>query len=129
LNGYLLDTSTAIWLSATPERTSRAQREAVENGPVWLSVVTYWEVVVKSRSGRLDIPDARQWWAAALERLPASALAIRPRHVAALLPLPPLHRDPFDRMLLAQAAAEDLTLLSSDRAMQRYASAGCRVIA
>jgi PIN domain nuclease of toxin-antitoxin system len=129
LNGYLLDTSTAIWLSAMPERASRAQREAVESGPTWLSVITYWEIVVKSRNGRLDISDPRRWWASSLEHLPASALAMRPRHVEALIPLPSLHRDPFDRMLLAQAVAEDLTLLSSDRVMQAYTSAGCRVIA
>jgi PIN domain nuclease of toxin-antitoxin system len=129
LNGYLLDTSTALWLGTSPERTSRAQRAAVESGPVWLSVISYWEVAIKSLGRRLDVADPRRWWESALENLDADVLTLRPEHIAALIPLPALHRDPFDRMLLAQAKAEDLTLLSSDREMQRYASAGCRIMA
>ncbi len=129
MKGYLLDTSIALWLGTSPERTSRAQRAAVESGPVWLSVISYWEVAIKSLGRRLDVADPHRWWESALENLDADVLTLRPEHVEALIPLPPLHRDPFDRMLLAQAVTEDLALLSSDRAMQAYASAGCRVIA
>ncbi len=129
MNGYLLDTSTALWMTSAPERVSRRQRAAIEAGPVWLSVISFWEVTIKIAGKRLELAEPKRWWRIAIDDLQAGVLALRPEHVAALIPLPPLHHDPFDRMLLAQAAAEDLSLLSSDRAMQAYATAGCRIIA
>jgi PIN domain nuclease of toxin-antitoxin system len=126
--GYLLDTHTAVWALDTPEKLTASARRAVLAGRNVLSVVTYWEVMLKSMKGRLDVGDPRVWWHEALEQLAATPLALRPQHIAELYALPPIHKDPFDRMLIAQAAAEGLTLVSSDSEIAQYASKGLRVV-
>jgi len=93
-----------------------------------LSVVSYWEIMIKSMKGTLDVGDPRVWWFDALEQLAATPLVLRPEHVAALYRLPPIHKDPFDRMLIAQAAVEGLALVTTDSKIARYASKGLRVI-
>lgn len=84
--------------------------------------------MLKSAKGKLDVGDPRNWWAAALRQLVASPLDIRPEHVAELHSLPAIHQDPFDRILMAQAIAEQLVLLSADRTMARYRSDGLRIL-
>ena len=73
--------------------------------------------------------DPRTWWLDALEQLAATPLALRPEHVAGVYTLPPLHKDPFDRILIAQATAEDLELVTTGGEISRYASARFRVVA
>lgn len=113
---------------AAPERLSQALRQAIDSGPNALSVVSYWEVILKSMKGNLEVGDPRTWWRDALEQLAATPLSLRPDHVAEICNLPPLHQDPFDRALIAQAIAEDLTLLTTDGWIPRYAGARLRVI-
>ena len=108
-------------LSLTPAGCVPA-RAAILAGPNVLSAVVYWEVLLKSMKGLLKIGDPRTWWAAALEQLAATPLALRPEHVAGIYTLPPIHRDPFDRVLIAQAAVAGLTFVTTDAAIQRYAS-------
>ncbi|MGD0293648.1 MAG: type II toxin-antitoxin system VapC family toxin [Terracidiphilus sp.] len=127
-HGYLLDTHTAIWALDTPEKLTASARNAVLAGPNVLSVVSYWEVMLKSTKGTLDVGDPRMWWSEALEQLAATPLVLRPQHIAELYALPPIHKDPFDRMLIAQAAVEGLALVSSDSEIMRYASKGLRVV-
>jgi PIN domain nuclease of toxin-antitoxin system len=126
--GYLLDTHTALWALERPEALSKAACNAASSGPNVLSVVSYWEVTIKSMKGKLDVGDPRQWWQEALEQLAATALPLRPDHVAAVHGLPPIHKDPFDRVLIAQAVAEKLTLVTSDGEVARYAAKGLRVV-
>jgi PIN domain nuclease of toxin-antitoxin system len=126
--GYLLDTHTAIWALDTPEKLTASACKAVLAGRNVLSVVAYWEVMLKSMKGTLDVGDPRMWWHEALEQLAATPLALRPQHIAELYALPPIHKDPFDRMLIAQAAAEGLALVSSDSEIARYASKSLRVV-
>ena len=87
-----------------------------------MSVVSYWEVVIKSIKGTLDVGDPAAWWNDALEQLGAVPLALRPEHVKELSRLPPFHKDPFDRMLIAQAIAENLHLVTVDAVIQLYGS-------
>jgi PIN domain nuclease of toxin-antitoxin system len=124
----LLDTHTAIWALDTPEKLTTSTRRAVLAGPNVLSVVAYWEVMLKSIKGTLDVGDPRMWWSEALEQLAATPLVLRPQHIAGLHALPPIHKDPFDRMLIAQAAAEGLTLVSSDSEIAQYASKRLQVV-
>lgn len=126
--GYLLDTHTVIWALDTPELLTDAARGAVLSGPNVLSVVSYWEVMLKSMKGKLDVGDPRIWWSEALDQLAATPLVLRPQHITELYALPPIHKDPFDRMLIAQAAAEGLTLVSSDSDIMRYSSNSLRVV-
>lgn len=123
-----LDTCTALLALAHPEQLSAAARRAVLRGPNFLSVVTYWEVMLKSQNGTLQVGDPRAWWPDALEELAAAALVLRPRHVAGIYALPPIHKDPFDRILIAQAASEGLALVTADNEIRHYASEDLRVI-
>jgi PIN domain nuclease of toxin-antitoxin system len=128
VSGYLLDTHTALWALDRPEALSASARKAASAGPNVLSVVSYWEVTIKSMKGTLNVGDPRLWWHEALEQLAATVLLLRPDHVAAVLSLPPIHKDPFDRVLIAQATVEGLTLVSSDGEIAPYASKGLRVV-
>jgi PIN domain nuclease of toxin-antitoxin system len=84
--------------------------------------------MVKSMKGTLDVGDPRAWWFDALEQLAATPLVLRPQHIAAVYSLPPIHKDPFDRMLIAQATVEGLALVTTDGEMARYASESLRVV-
>jgi PIN domain nuclease of toxin-antitoxin system len=128
VSGYLLDTNAALIALTEPDTLSPAVRTAVLGGPNVLSVVSYWEVLLKSMKGNLKVGDPRIWWLDTLEQLAATPLALRPEHIAGLYSLPPIHKDPFDRVLIAQATVEDLELVTTDGEIPRYASARFRVV-
>ena len=116
----LLDTSTLLWILTAPDRLSQPARDIVAAGSSVLSVASYWEVVIKTRKGLLPIPDPVSWWTRTTELFGRRILPIRASHVTALAALPDLHRDPFDRILIAQAVAEGLPLVSSDGQIAAY---------
>jgi PIN domain nuclease of toxin-antitoxin system len=124
----LLDTNAALIALTDPDRLPESHRRSIAAGPNVLSVVSYWEVLLKSMKGNLDVGDPRLWWSDALEELAASPLNLCPAHVSAVHALPGIHRDPFDRMLIAQAIAEDLRLVTIDQQIPLYGSAGLRVL-
>jgi PIN domain nuclease of toxin-antitoxin system len=131
LNGYLLDTNVALLSLARPEKISAAARAAIEQGPNVLSAISYWEVVLKSMKGKLDVGEPRVCWTDALRQLAATPLPLRPNHVdrlGQLAKVATLHADPFDRILIAQALEEDLELVSADAELDAYAGAGLRVV-
>ena len=127
-SGYLLDTNVALIALTNPARLSGRVRKAVLTGPNHLSVVVYWEVLLKTMKGALDVGEPRMWWLDALDQLAATPLVLRPEHISEVSTLPPIHKDPFDRVLIAQAMVEDLTLLTSDGEIPRYASDRFRVV-
>ena len=118
---YLLDTNTLIWAVGSPERLSARARKALSGGPLVLSVVSYWEIVIKARKGALKIADPVNWWSRATEQLGGQILSIRVAHVSALAALPTIHKDPFDRMLIAQTVVEGVAFVSSDEQIGKYA--------
>ena len=128
MSEYLLDTGVVLVALKSPERLSPATGEVLARGPHCLSALTYWEVMIKAAAGKLDVGDPRLWWNEAVEHLAARVLPVRPEHIAALYELPPIHEDPFDRMLIAQAIAGDLVLVTSDREIPKYASERLRVL-
>jgi PIN domain nuclease of toxin-antitoxin system len=129
LTGFLLDTNIVLLAMSQPERLSPRVREAIDSGPNVLSVVSFWEVLLKSAKGKLvEVGDPRVWWQAALSDFAATAMPLRSHHVSAIFDLPPIHQDPFDRALIAQAIAEDLTLVTTDRAIVEYAGERLRVV-
>ena len=107
---------------------SAKAKAAVAAGPNFLSMISYWEVMLKSMKGTLDVGDPRSWWFDALDQLAATPLLLRPQHIAGVYALPPIHKDPFDRMLIAQATAEGLALVTTDGEVARYASKSLRVV-
>ena len=120
----LLDSHALLWfLLGDAERFPLHVRDVIEdpNSHVVVSVTSQWELMLKAMAGRLRLPDAPERF---LVDLPREAgfrvLDVQPRHVAALAELPALHGDPFDRMLVAQALAESLTIVTRDDHIPRY---------
>lgn len=128
MTGNLLDTNIAIFALTFPEKLSAAARSAILRGPNVLSVVSYWEVMLKGIKGSLEVGNLRNWWPDALTLLAATPLLLRPEHIAGVFPLPPHHKDPFDRILIAQAMTERLALVTSDKDMARYASKELKIV-
>jgi PIN domain nuclease of toxin-antitoxin system len=115
----LLDTHALLWALSAPRSLAPKLRERLERAEttVLVSVVSAWEIEIKRAIGKLDAPDdlVQQ-----MSRHRFLELPIHLRHVACLRRLPPHHRDPFDRMLVAQALADDLTLVTRDRRILAY---------
>lgn len=120
---YLLDTSVFLNAIVAPERLNRRAQELLSQQAqtFFLSSASSWEIAIKYASGKLRIPDAPvQWVPAAMRRLGAHPLDISHQHALAVPDLPALHQDPFDRILIVQANAEELVLLTSDRIFEKY---------
>jgi PIN domain nuclease of toxin-antitoxin system len=117
----LLDTQVVLWAGAAPERLGEARRLIDEAEERLISTATTWEVVIKSALGkvRLDAPIG-EWIHRSLSQLAAQALPITNEHAAAVAELEPFHRDPFDRMLIAQARHASALLLTADKALEPY---------
>ena len=128
MNGCLLDTNILLLATFRPEALSPEIAREVETRPLFLSIVSYWEVVLKSMKGKLDVGDPRSWWATAVDDLAATPMALASEHVAEIYSLPAIHADPFDRALIAQAIAGELTLATTDARIQQYASMRLRIL-
>lgn len=118
----LLDTHVVLWALAAPERL-RSRRELVADPATrrLLSAVVTWEVAIKSGLGRLDLPTSPRAWAArAVEDLRLEPVPITPADTLAVADLPLHHRDPFDRLLVAQARERSIPLLTADPALRAY---------
>ena len=115
----LLDTHALLWwIQDDPTLDARA-REAINdpNNEVFVSAASIWEISIKSSRGRLEAPDDLD---IQIDRARFVRLLINFEHAESVGGLPPYHRDPFDRMLVAQAQVEDLVLVTRDRDMRRY---------
>lgn len=121
----LLDTHALLWAVSAPERLSEAVRAALlaDHNEVSLSIASLWEVAIKVSLRRLELsPDWRALIDKGRARMGARWLAVESNHCAQVAQLPWHHRDPFDRMLIAQAMCEDMTLISKDRAFADYSA-------
>ncbi|MBA3347149.1 MAG: type II toxin-antitoxin system VapC family toxin [Actinobacteria bacterium] len=115
----LLDTSVFIWWVTADERLGTRARAAMADpaSSVFVSAVSAWEIAIKRALGKLDLEgDVGDL----IEREEFEELPIRVVHALAAESLPPHHRDPFDRMLIAQSRREGMLLVSGDRVMTRY---------
>lgn len=115
----LLDTHPLLWALVEPERLSAGAAAAIaaEESEVFVSIVSPWELAIKTARGNLTPPGDLE---AQLNEMRFTLLPISLRHTEAIASLPHHHRDPFDRMLIAQAQIEGMTLVSSDREIRRY---------
>jgi PIN domain nuclease of toxin-antitoxin system len=115
----LADTHALLWWLADDERLSDRARELIAGGqvPVYFSAASVWEAEIEAAAGRLVVPDDL------LEALEADGfveLPVTARHARAAARLAPLHRDPFDRLIVAQARSEGLPVISGDRKISEY---------
>ena len=115
-SSLLLDTHIFLWARAEPERLSTAELRAIEEARVcYVSIVTLWEFAMLIGLGRIE-PNEK------LLDVPVGydLLSLSPAHCKAVAKLPRHHRDPFDRMLVAQAQTEQVPLMTRDRALAAY---------
>lgn len=115
----LLDTHVFLWWCAGDPRLTEVERQAIRDGAndVFLSAASVWEMAIKQTLGRLQVPEPAS---AAVARLGIERLPVAFEHAEATVLLPPLHRDPFDRLLVAQAKIEGLTLVTRDPLIRSY---------
>ncbi len=119
--GILLDTHAFLWWATNDDRLSQAAREAIAEGRILLSVATPWEMTIKHALGRLELRDApRTLVYAQVARHGFETLGISLEHVLGVADLPAHHADPFDRLLIAQARAERVTIVTRDAAFAAY---------
>ena len=119
----LLDTHVFLWLITADKRLPEKMRDDIldPNNEVYLSVVSLWEISIKHRLGRLPLPEPSETYLAARRRRHGiRSLSIEESDVFQLSKLPPIHRDPFDRMLVCQALARDLAIATVDASIQAY---------
>lgn len=116
---YLLDTSSLLFSVRQPDRLSGLARKAMgEDHELFLSVASIWEIILKWQA--LNIPEPAAWVRRHTDSLGLTLLPIRPNHVYQLEKLPEIHRDPFDRMLIAQAMVEELPIVTNDVRIGSY---------
>ncbi len=118
----LLDTHLLLWAAGEPERLPAAARELIDdanNQPVF-SAASLWEVAIKSGLGRDDFRANARLLRRGLLDNGYDELPITGEHVVAVAALPPIHKDPFDRLLVAQSGVEGILLLTTDTAVARY---------
>jgi len=115
----LLDTHVFLWWLDDPQLLSEAARKAIGDGKntIYVSAAVVWEIVIKKSLGKLNAPDDLEAAMAANRFLP---LPVSVSHALAVLQLPNHHRDPFDRMLIAQARHEGFTIVSRDPDIALY---------
>jgi PIN domain nuclease of toxin-antitoxin system len=118
----LLDTHIFLWLQTEPERVGAHLATVEEAGTELLvSAVVAWEIAIKSGLGRLPLPDAPERYVPERVRLiDGRAVPIEHEHALAVASLPPLHRDPFDRLLVAQAGGLGVPILTADPEVAQY---------
>ena len=111
-----------MYAFSEPELLTPKVRRLLEDPEVerWVSVISLWEIAIKVQIGKLSLPLDTAYYYRNLEALRARTLAVNAEHSLALLSLPLHHRDPFDRLLIAQARVEGLTLLTRDRTFRKY---------
>lgn len=119
----LLDTQTLLWWRQGHRKLGARARRTIEKGAagVSVSVATAWEIAIKFRRGQLKLSDPPHiWLPRAIEDGGFDVLAVQIDHALAVASLPDHHADPFDRLLIAQAQIEELTLVTSDAAFDDY---------
>ena len=118
----LLDTQMLVWLAERPAMVPKRASELLrdDGNALFFSLVSIWEVAIKLALKRPDFTTEPKDLRDGFLRIGFTELPILPLHVFAVATLPPIHRDPFDRLLVAQAQVESLTLMTTDKKLAQY---------
>ena len=114
----LLDTHLLLWALSSPSKLSKQARERIDSSEVYASAASIWEISIKSALGKLDADPSEVL--AAVEPAGFNHLPILGSHAAKVAALPPIHKDSFDRVLVAQARIEPMILLTNDDILSGY---------
>ena len=118
----LLDTQILLWAAGQPERLSAAARKLLSNkrNDLLFSAASLWEIAIKKSLGREDFRIEPRLLRRGLLDNGYTELPVTSQHAVSIDGLPPLHKDPFDRLLVAQATSEGITLVTADAQVARY---------
>jgi len=119
----LLDTNVALWLAEDPNllEADVVDLLGADSTILMLSAIVPWEVAIKWRTGKLRLAQhPREWAKRVAEEFGIEPLPIAARHVTEVADLPDHHKDPFDRMLIAQAQVEQMPIVTADRSFAKY---------
>ena len=118
----LLDTHLLLWAAGTPDQLSEVARDLIDapENELFFSAASLWEIAIKRRIGREDFKVDTRLLRRGLLDNGYSELPIGSEHAVEIESLPPIHKDPFDRMLVAQAMVEGITLLTADSMVAKY---------
>lgn len=119
---WLLDTHLLLWAAGSPDRLSKRARALLEapEHELLFSAASLWEITIKRGLGRADFQVDPRILRRGLLDNGYGELPVTSEHAVAVDALPPLHKDPFDRLLIAQALVESITLLTADEAVAQY---------
>ena len=122
MNRYLLDTHTAMWYFNGDKALSKTAREIILklSNQIHLSIISVWELAIKINLGKLDFTGRSDRFVNLSETDGFTILPIKTSHLTVLESLPLHHRDPFDRLLIATALDEQMSLISADRNIAQY---------
>ena len=123
MSTYLLDTQVWLWMNSEPTRIASKVLELIRDrtNVLLLSAASTWEIAIKCSIGKLSLPEpAAVYVSQRATRNGVTLLPIEHDHVARIESLPMIHRDPFDRLLVAQSAALDVPLISADPVFDDY---------
>jgi PIN domain nuclease of toxin-antitoxin system len=118
----LLDTHAAIWFFEDDKRLSKSAIDAIYNleNMIYVSIASVWEAGIKISTGKLNFDDGINGFIETVYKNEFSLLEITPEHIKRVTELPFIHRDPFDRMMVAQAIVEDMTIMTVDENIVKY---------
>ena len=119
----LLDTHAFLWAFLSPHKLSDVAYQAIVNPEteLFLSVVSYWEICLKQSRGKLKLNEGwEDQFRQKMEEHNISWLGVKPTHCLGIVDLPDIHRDPFDRLLIAQALHENFVIITIDEHIRRY---------
>ncbi|MDZ8108823.1 MAG: type II toxin-antitoxin system VapC family toxin [Nostoc sp. DedQUE12a] len=119
----LLDTHAFIWwVTNNPQLSANARNAIADSGnTLFLSVVSAWEIIIKNKLGKLTLPEpVEQYIPSRLAINRFESLPIQMSHVLQVASLPDIHRDPFDRILIAQSQVENLPIVTIDQQITQY---------
>jgi len=122
MTGYLLDTHAAMWFFNGDAKLSKTAEQIIRDlsNPVYISIASAWELAIKTGLGKLDFDGKVAGFIRLAQTNDIAILPIKTTHLTALETLPLIHRDPFDRLLMATALAERMTLVTRDESIAQY---------
>ena len=119
---YLLDTHTALWLFEGNDKLPQNTRDIIfdSENEIYVSIVSAWEIAIKVSLNKLDFDGGSAAFLSAIEANNINLLGVESDYVKMIEKLPFMHKDPFDRLIIATALAEDLTIITIDENIQKY---------
>jgi len=119
---YLLDTHTAIWALGEKEKLSSSAKSIIDDVtiPLYVSIISAWEIAIKVSLGKINFVGGSEFFLQKMQRNGIEVVNLKDSHIKIIEDLPFIHRDPFDRLIIATAIQEKLILLTAGENIQKY---------